>query len=226
MASIDAPTTTTIHIAETSTDSKGKGIATASLETSGPAKAPPAAGRGIAARFTAVKIARGGWKRGVSIFDFILRLFAIAASLVATTTMGTTDQTLPFFTQFFQFQASYDDLPAFTFFVIANAIASGYLVLSLPFSILTIVRPQAVGPRFLLLIFDTVMVALSTSAASSAASIVYLAHKGNSSANWVAICQQFNNFCQRISGAVVASFIAAVIFMLLVVMSAMALRRP
>ncbi|XP_057473246.1 casparian strip membrane protein 3-like [Actinidia eriantha] len=166
----------------------------------------------------------GGWKRGVAIFDFILRLCGITAALAATTTMGTTDQTLPFFTQFFQFQASYDDLPAFSFFVVGNAIASGYLVLSLPFSIVGIVRPQAVGVRLLLLIFDTVMVALTMASAAAAAAIVYLAHNGNSNTNWVAICQQFNDFCQRVSGAVVASFIAAVIFMFLVVFSAVALR--
>lgn len=58
---------------------------------------------------------KGGWKRGVGVFDFILRICAIGAALAATATMGTTDQTLPFFTQFLQFQASYDDLPAFTY---------------------------------------------------------------------------------------------------------------
>lgn len=42
------------------------------------------------------------------------------------------------------------------FFVVANAIASGYLVLSMPFSIITIVRPHAAGVKLLLLILDTV----------------------------------------------------------------------
>ncbi|RWR83585.1 casparian strip membrane protein 1-like protein [Cinnamomum micranthum f. kanehirae] len=191
-----------IHIADAAADGKGK-AATVAKPT----------------RF------KGGWRRGLAIFDFILRLFAIAAALAAAAAMGTTDQTLPFFTQFFQFKASYDDLPALTFFVIGNAIAGGYLVISLPFSIISIVRPYAVAPRSLLFIFDTIMVALTTGAASSAAAIVYLAHKGNSSANWIAICQQFNDFCQQTSGAVVASFIAAVIFILLIVMSASALRK-
>lgn len=70
------------------------------------------------------------------------------------------------------------------------------------------------------------MLALSTAAASAAAAIVYLAHNGNSSANWIAICQQFDDFCRRISGAVVAAFVAAVIFIVIVVMSGFALRRP
>jgi hypothetical protein len=43
------------------------------------------------------------------------------------------------------------------FFVIAMAIVSGYLVLSLPFSIVAIIRPHATGPRLLLIILDTVI---------------------------------------------------------------------
>lgn len=40
--------------------------------------------------------------------------------------------------------------------MIAMAIVAGYILLSLPLSIVTIVRPFAVGPRMLLLILDTV----------------------------------------------------------------------
>lgn len=57
----------------------------------------------------------GGYKRGLSIFDFLLRIAAIVAALAAAATMGTSDETLPFFTQFLQFEASYDDLPTFQY---------------------------------------------------------------------------------------------------------------
>lgn len=70
-----------------------------------------------------------------------------------------------------------------------------------------------------------VMIAFTTAAAAAAAAIVYLAHNGNDTTQWTAICQQFGDFCQRISGAVVASFIAAFIFIILVVLSGVALRR-
>lgn len=90
-------TSTAINVPESSTDGKGK-VA--------PVTTPVVAA-------SAIKRMREGWRRGIAILDFVLRLCAIVASLAATITMGTTDQTLPFFTQFFQFQASYDDLPTF-----------------------------------------------------------------------------------------------------------------
>jgi uncharacterized protein (TIGR01569 family) len=62
-------------------------------------------------------------------------------------------------------------------------------------------------------------------AAAAAAAIVFLAQNGNSNANWPAICQQYDNFCQSITQAVEASFAAAVIFILLVVFSSLTLRR-
>ncbi|CAN1277524.1 Probable UDP-N-acetylglucosamine--peptide N-acetylglucosaminyltransferase SPINDLY [Linum perenne] len=167
----------------------------------------------------------GRYHRGVAIFDFILRLGAIIAALAAAATMGTSDETLPFFTQFFQFQASYDDLPTFQFFVIAMGIVGGYLVLSLPFSIVCIVRPQAAVPRFLLLVLDIVVMTLNTAAASAAAAIVYLAHNGNSNTNWLAICNQFGDFCQKVSGAVVAAFVVVLLFVVLLILSAVALRK-
>ncbi|XP_071690834.1 casparian strip membrane protein 1-like [Rutidosis leptorrhynchoides] len=166
-----------------------------------------------------------GWKRGVGIIDLILRICAIVATLAAAAVMGTTSQNLPFFTQLFQFQASYDDFPTFTFFLAGNAITCAYLALSLPFSIVCIVRPHIVGARMLLLIFDTLALALTMAAASAAAAIVYLAHNGNPNTNWPALCQQFNQFCPRVSGAVVGSFLAVAILVVLVVLSAAALRR-
>ncbi|KAF8399501.1 hypothetical protein HHK36_015367 [Tetracentron sinense] len=168
---------------------------------------------------------RRGVNKGVSILDFILRLVALIGTLGSAIAMGTTDETLPFFTQFIRFKAQYDDLPTFTFFVIANAIVSAYLVLSLPLSIFHIVRSGARNSRMILIFFDTAMLALLTAGASAASAIVYLAHKGNARANWLAICQQFNSFCERISGSLIGSFGGIVVFILLILLSALAISR-
>uniref|UniRef100_A0A1J3G556 CASP-like protein n=1 Tax=Noccaea caerulescens TaxID=107243 RepID=A0A1J3G556_NOCCA len=177
---------------------------------------------GVAKNHTAT--GSGGYNRGLSIFDFLLRLAAIVAAAVAAATMFTSDETLPFFTQFLQFQASYDDLPTFQFFVIAMSMVAGYLVLSLPFSVVTIVRPHAAAPRLLLLVLDTAVLVFNAAAASSAAAIAYLAHNGNQNTNWLPICQQFGDFCQKTSGSVVSSFIAVAFFTILVVLSGVALK--
>ncbi|GAA0139201.1 dehydrogenase [Lithospermum erythrorhizon] len=193
-----------------------------SKSTKGKSAAPPPV---IITSETKAVSYKGGAKRGLAIFDFVLRLGALVCAMAAAITMGTTDENLPFFTQFFQFQAEYDDFPTFQYFVIANALTSSYLVLSLPFSIVCIVRPHLVAARFLLVIFDTMALAFTTAAASAGAAIVYLAHNGNANTNWFAICNQFTDFCQRVSGAVVASFIAVSLLILIVMVSAAALRR-
>ncbi|XVE75924.1 hypothetical protein DITRI_Ditri12bG0130700 [Diplodiscus trichospermus] len=184
-----------------------------------------AVAKGKAPLIAAPREPKSGFKKGLGVADFLLRLGAITAALAAAATMGTSDETLPFFTQFFQFEASYDDLPTFMFFVIAMALTGGYLVLSLPFSIVTIVRPHAVAPRLLLFILDIVALTLTTAAGAAAAAIVYLAHNGNPNTNWLAICQQFGDFCQAVSGAVVASFVTVVVLMLLILLSGLALKK-
>lgn len=75
------------------------------------------------------------------------------------------------------------------------------------------------------ILFCQVALTLTTSAAAAAAAIVYLAHNGNSSSNWLAICNQFGDFCQGVSGAVVAAFVTVVVFVFLILMSALALRK-
>ncbi|TMW84137.1 casparian strip membrane protein 3-like [Solanum lycopersicum] len=163
--------------------------------------------------------------RGISFLDFIMRIVAILGTLGSAIAMGTTNETLPSFEQFIRFKAEYKDLPTFTFFVVANGIVSAYLAVSLVLSILHIVMSGARITRVVLIFFDTVMMAFLTSGASAAAAIVYLAHKGNARANWIAICQHYNSFCDRASGSLVGSFIGVLVFLLLIILSALALSR-
>ncbi|KAK7338406.1 hypothetical protein VNO77_19013 [Canavalia gladiata] len=164
------------------------------------------------------------WKKGIAITDFVLRLGAIGAAMGSAVTMGTNEEQLPFFTQFLQFHAQWNQFPMFGFFVIANGVISGYAILSLPFSYACIVRPKAVAPRLLLVTFDTVMTGLITAAASAAAAIVYLGHNGSEEPNWMAFCSGFKNFCQAASQAVVTSFIASLFMISLVSLSPFALK--
>ncbi|KAK8504865.1 hypothetical protein V6N12_033116 [Hibiscus sabdariffa] len=134
----DKAVETSINIADTKSKSKGK----APLSISSKAVIEPPPKRGV--------------KKGLAIGDFVLRLCAMGATTGAAVTVGNAQQTLPFFTQFFQFQAQFNDIPTLVFFIIACAIVTGYLVLSLPFSVICIIRPLATTPRLLLVIFDAV----------------------------------------------------------------------
>uniref|UniRef100_A0A8R7PH98 CASP-like protein n=1 Tax=Triticum urartu TaxID=4572 RepID=A0A8R7PH98_TRIUA len=163
--------------------------------------------------------------RCMAFLDFLLRIAAFGPALAAAIATGTSDETLSVFTEFFQFRARFDDFPAFLFLMVASAIAAGYLLLSLPFSAVVVLRPQTTVLRLLLLVCDTVTIGLLTAGAAAAAAIVDLAHSGNERANWVPICMQFHGFCRRTSGAVVASFLSVFIFVLLVVLAAFSIRK-
>ncbi|KAG9146931.1 hypothetical protein Leryth_021565 [Lithospermum erythrorhizon] len=122
--------------------------------------------------------------RGLAVFDLVLRLLAIAGTVGSAVGMGQAEQVLPFSTQFFRFDAQYDDFGEFQLFIIVNSIVCGYLALSLPVSVLHVVRRRASGKSRVMLVFlDTIILALLTAGASAAAAMVYLAHNGNSAAN-------------------------------------------
>jgi hypothetical protein len=53
--------------------------------------------------------------RGLAVLDLILRSVAVVATVGSAIAMGTTNQTLPFFTQFLRFKAQYSDLPTLTY---------------------------------------------------------------------------------------------------------------
>lgn len=61
---------------------------------------------------------KGGWRRGLAVLDFLLRVLAFGPTLAAAIATGTSNETLSFFTQFFQFRASYADFPAFTYHIL------------------------------------------------------------------------------------------------------------
>lgn len=73
--------------------------------------------KGKAPLIPAPRLEKSPYEKGLAIFDFLLRIAAIVTTLAAAAAMGTSDETLPFFTQFFQFQASYDDLPTFVYVI-------------------------------------------------------------------------------------------------------------
>ncbi|KAH6792008.1 hypothetical protein C2S52_002485 [Perilla frutescens var. hirtella] len=166
--------------------------------------------------------------KAISLIDFMMRIVAAVSTMGSAIAVATTTtQTLPStFTNFIRFNyRQYQDFPTFTFFVVSNAIATAYLVLSLALSIFHIFKTGAKVTRTVLIIVDTTILSLLTAGASAAAAIAYIAHKGNDQAKWMGICERYNSLCERVSGALVGSFMGILALMLLVFLNAVALSR-
>ena len=58
---------------------------------------------------------------------------------------------------------------------------------------------------------------LLTSSVSSAFAIASVGKKGNTHAGWLPICGQVPKFCKHVTAALVAGFIAAILYSLLVI---------
>ncbi|KAM1004888.1 hypothetical protein PS2_004970 [Malus domestica] len=140
------------------------------------------------------------------IFTFVLRLLALAATVSATIVMVNSHDSTRVLN--LTFKAKFSDSPTFTYFVIVEAIVSGYnliiLLLSSKGSLWRIV-----------IILDVVAALLLTSSMSAALAIAQVGKKGNTHAGWLPICGQVSRFCNHVSGALVAGILAAIFYYVL-----------
>ncbi|XP_021827220.1 CASP-like protein 1C1 [Prunus avium] len=136
----------------------------------------------------------------------LLRLMAVAATLSAAIVMVTSHERSNILG--LSFEAKYNHTPAFRYFVIANAIvtAYGFLVLFLPS------KSQLWR---LVVALDLVLTMLLTSGISAALAIGSVGRHGNSYAGWLPICGQVPKYCDQVKGALIASFVGLIIYVVL-----------
>ncbi|XP_010422453.1 PREDICTED: CASP-like protein 1C1 [Camelina sativa] len=140
----------------------------------------------------------------------VLRLAAFGAALAALIVMVTSRERASFFAV--SLEAKYTDMAAFKYFVIANAVVSVYsfLVLFLP--------KESLLWKFVV-VLDLVMTMLLTSSLSAALAVAQVGKKGNANAGWLPICGQVPKFCDQVTGALIAGFVALVLYVLLLLYS-------
>ncbi|GMY10097.1 CASP-like protein 1C1 [Fagus crenata] len=140
----------------------------------------------------------------------LLRLMALGATLSAAIVMATSHERATYFSV--SFEAKYSHTPAFKYFVIANAIVSGYgfLVLFLP--------SESLLWR-LVFALDVVFTMLLSSGISAALAIAQVGKQGNSFAGWLPICGQVPNYCDHVKGSLIAGFIGVIIYTLILLYS-------
>eukprot|EP00253_Pinus_taeda_P016255 PITA_16255 len=120
------------------------------------------------------------------VVDLIFRLLAIGSTFSAAIVMATNKQMvmLPIVGPW---PAKYQYSPAFVFFVVANAVACCYTLISFILSV-TGKFASSTQSAFLLSVSDLVMVALVSAGVSAAAAIAYVGYKGNSHTQWGKLC--------------------------------------
>ncbi|KAL2524385.1 CASP-like protein 1B1 [Abeliophyllum distichum] len=161
----------------------------------------------------------------------ILRLLAFFAMLSATLVMALNKQkktlvvatvgTTPIQVTL---TAKFQHTPAFVFFVIVNAGGSLHNLLMLIVNFMGHkfdykgLRPLAIA------VLDMMNVAFVSGGASAAAFMGQLGRDGNSHARWNKICDKFDSFCDRGSGAMLASFIGLGLMIIINIISINKLR--
>ncbi|KAI3988369.1 hypothetical protein MKX01_012158 [Papaver californicum] len=141
------------------------------------------------------------------LFPFLLRFLAFGSTLSAAIVMATSHEKATVLNIYFE--AKFSNTPSFKFFFIGNAIGCVYslLVLFIPFGGYSLGR--------VILALDMIITMLITSCVSAALAIAYVGKKGNSHAGWLPICGQVTEFCDHVTGALIAGFIGVIIYLLL-----------
>ncbi|XP_020237605.1 CASP-like protein 1C1 isoform X2 [Cajanus cajan] len=140
----------------------------------------------------------------------LLRFLAFAATISAVIVMATSHQTATIFTV--SFEAKYTNSPAFKYFVIVYSVVTvyGFLVIFLP--------AQSLLWR-LVVALDLVFTMLLVSSFSAALAIAQVGKKGNSYAAWLPICDSVPKYCDQVTGALIAGFVAVIIYIILLLHS-------
>ncbi|KAG2727220.1 hypothetical protein I3843_01G143800 [Carya illinoinensis] len=167
--------------------------------------------------------------------DLLLRLLALALTLVSAITIGLSKQTkvvrvvvvasLP--PLYVPVPARWHYISAFVYFLVANVIACSYSTLSLVFLLIT--RKRA-GDNMMsilhsmILVLDILMVALLFSCNGASMAIGIIGYRGNTHLRWQKICNLFERFCGQVAASIAVSVAGALMFILMVAFSGLRLR--
>ncbi|KAH7578527.1 hypothetical protein ACOSP7_000163 [Xanthoceras sorbifolium] len=144
-----------------------------------------------------------------------LRISAIATTLAATSVMVTSRQSIAIFGTTFDARYSYSS--AFKFFAFANAIACAFSVLSLLYVLILCRQGSNPSHYFFLFLHDLLMMSLVLASCAAATAVGYIGKFGNNHIGWVAICDQFGKFCNRVTISVILSYLSVMFLLVLTI---------
>ncbi|KAF3956408.1 hypothetical protein ACB098_02G038900 [Castanea mollissima] len=158
--------------------------------------------------------------------ELLARLLAFALTFVAAILFGINKQTkvvpvliTPTLPLNVTVSAKWHYLSAFVYFVASNAIACSYAALSILFRFTS--KGESNILFKMIIILDTLMVALLFSGNGAAMAIALMGYKGNSHVQWKEVCSVFGKFCDQGAVAIGLSQLGSLVFLLLALMSAL-----
>ncbi|KAH8937284.1 hypothetical protein BDL97_16G020300 [Sphagnum fallax] len=144
--------------------------------------------------------------------NFILRTLTALGTAAAIVTMLLSNEHTTY--RGVRLSSKWRSFQAFKWFIVANAVVFVYSVLGALVSLFSICArrgPLSYSPTaWLTFLFDFLLANALVSAASAALAIGWVGKHGVSAPplQWTAVCDEVHKFCNRIEGAIIASFIA------------------
>ncbi|KAK1390498.1 hypothetical protein POM88_018680 [Heracleum sosnowskyi] len=167
----------------------------------------------------------GGSKK-VNYADLFLRFTALILSLAAALIIGLDKQTkivavnvvstLP--PLYVPVTAKFHYLSAFTYFVVANALACSYGAVSLILKLANRGSNKSCLTKFTT-IFDIIMLAVLASANGAAGAVGVLGLEGNDHVHWNKVCNIFGKFCNLVLVSLGFSLLGSLAFVFLVMLA-------
>ncbi|CAK9318556.1 unnamed protein product [Citrullus colocynthis] len=120
--------------------------------------------------------------------------------------------------------AKWHYLSAFVYHFATNVITSSYGLLSLMLTLSSKNRHNNML-TLLIIVLDTVTVALLSSGTGAAMAIGVMGYQGNSHVRWNKVCDTFGRFCKQVAASAVLSLAGAIVFMLLIILAVVGLQK-
>ncbi|CAN0855912.1 CASP-like protein 1E1 [Linum grandiflorum] len=171
----------------------------------------------------------GGSSKGCKTGEVVLRIGALLLTLAAAIVMGVDKQTKTVPLQLLPtlppvnvpVTAKWHYLSAFVFFVVANAIACSYALLSI---VIALAGKRGMASAVTMMM-DLLMVALLFAGNGAATAVGLLGRNGNSHVRWNKVCNVFDKFCHQVAASIGLSLIGSLLFVLIVLLAVVRLHR-
>ncbi|XP_075645676.1 CASP-like protein 1C1 [Castanea sativa] len=149
----------------------------------------------------------------------VLRITGCVATLLAALALATARESVHFSNVNVSIQVGYSDLMCYMYFLVVNVIACVY-------SFANNLLPEKSLLWRLVGVIDAMLMVLLASSNLAALSAICLERNGNFHAGWKGICGLAPQYCIRIIGAITASFLGFVIYMMLLLLDINNLLNP